>query len=326
MPGEVVPILPPRAAREMAKKKTKMALFQQLGEYDGVTAMTRIVDREELVGDYRGLQLVNGGAWFRNSVIDEHKFVIVRGNGRTDLNWEPTEDENNALRLKIMEHQKARLLNYATSVTGRAVAFVFLWGKHPTFSRKGTPYVRPPFVECVRRQPCDPAPLTPQQQYCHLFESMYALCREQGWGDPFSYARSREILMANRLGHRISKTLSGADAVDAENSSVEYEYKSTVASSINATYNGISKYPTWEEQVHYLKHTKIGKYEWHFFARFHGGRIEEIWQMSGARVLELISPKLSQQYHSNSLRKDPRLGTSLTTTEIQRNAVCIYRT
>lgn len=145
-----------------------------------------------------------------------------------------------------------------------------------------------------------------------------------GLGDPFSYARSREIMMTNRLGHRVSNTLSGGDAMDIENSSVEYEYKSTVANSINATYNGISVLPTWEQQVAYLEHDKIGKYKWHFFARFHNGRIEEIWRMSGARVLELLLPKLSKQYHSKMKRKDPRLGTTLTAKDIHRNAVCIF--
>jgi len=27
---------------------------------------------------------------------------------------------------------------------------------------------------------------------------MYAICERNGWGDPFSYARSREIMYGNR--------------------------------------------------------------------------------------------------------------------------------
>ena len=38
--------------------------------------------------------------------------------------------------------------------------------------------------------------MTPEQQYQQLFEQMYALCEANEWGDPFSYARSREIHMA----------------------------------------------------------------------------------------------------------------------------------
>ena len=45
----------------------------------------------------------------------------------------------------------------------------------------------------------------PEQRYQQLFENMYKLCEEQGWGDPFSYARSREIHMAGVLGHTVAE-------------------------------------------------------------------------------------------------------------------------
>ena len=41
--------------------------------------------------------------------------------------------------------------------------------------------------------------MTPEEKYRDLYEQMYDLCKEQGWGDPFSYARSREIYMAGLL-------------------------------------------------------------------------------------------------------------------------------
>ena len=34
--------------------------------------------------------------------------------------------------------------------------------------------------------------MNPEQKYQQLFEEMYSLCEENNWGDPFSYARSRE--------------------------------------------------------------------------------------------------------------------------------------
>ena len=40
-----------------------------------------------------------------------------------------------------------------------------------------------------------------EQQYQQLFEQM---CEDNKWGDPFSYARSREIHMAGVLGHTIA--------------------------------------------------------------------------------------------------------------------------
>ena len=56
--------------------------------------------------------------------------------------------------------------------------------------------------------------MTPEQKFQELFEQMYQLCEEQGWGDPFSYARSREIHLAGILGHTVAETYSGADAMD----------------------------------------------------------------------------------------------------------------
>ena len=78
---------------------------------------------------------------------------------------------------------------------------------------------------------------TPEQKYQQLFEAMYQLCDDNNWGDPFSYARSREIHLAGILGHQVSDTLSGADAYDSDNNPVEY--KSTI---------GISK--IWVKSVY----------------------------------------------------------------------------
>ena len=46
--------------------------------------------------------------------------------------------------------------------------------------------------------------MTPEEKYRDLYEQMSDLCEEQGWGDPFSYARSREIYMAGLLGHKVA--------------------------------------------------------------------------------------------------------------------------
>ena len=99
--------------------------------------------------------------------------------------------------------------------------------------------------------------MTPQKEFADLFERMYELCNQNNWGDPFSYARSREIHLANTLNHKISDTLSGADAIDEDG---ECEYKTTVGKNITATYNGISVKSTWDEQLKYLEEQKICKY------------------------------------------------------------------
>ena len=163
--------------------------------------------------------------------------------------------------------------------------------------------------------------MTPQQEFASLFERMYEICEQEGWGDPFSYARSREIHMANTLGHQIATTLSGADAIDEEG---ECEYKSTInENGIQATYNGISVQPTWEQQVEYLENTKIGKYKNHYYARYKGAEIVELYKMSAEKVLAYLMPKLQNQYHRESKSKDPRLGVTIPKKYILENAILI---
>lgn len=155
--------------------------------------------------------------------------------------------------------------------------------------------------------------MTPTEKFVQLFEEMHTLCETNGWGDPFSYARSREIHIAGLLGHKVSDTLSGADGIDEDG---ECEYKSTVAKNIKATYNGISVQPTWEDQVTYLKEQKIAKYKNHYYARYDGGKVVEMYKMTGDKVLELLLPKLEKKYPNIHTKKDPRLGADISTKEI----------
>jgi hypothetical protein len=162
--------------------------------------------------------------------------------------------------------------------------------------------------------------MTPEQKFQQLFEEMYQLCEEQGWGDPFSYARSREIHLASILGHQIAETYSGADAISPDPEEGEVEYKSTIAKSINGTYNGISVQDTWEEQERYIIEDKIGKYSSHYYARYKDGRIVEIWKLTGDDVLMILLPKLKKDWARkiNGNHKDPRLSANLSKSEIYK--------
>jgi len=164
---------------------------------------------------------------------------------------------------------------------------------------------------------------SPEKEFSDLFERMYQICIDNNWGDPFSYARSREIHMANHLKHKVAETFSGADAIDEEGN--ECEYKSTTGKKINATYNGISVQPTWEEQKTYLEQKKIGRYKYHYFTRYENGKIQEIWRMDAEKVLNLALTKLKPIYESEKKRKDPRLGFNITHTHINKNATQIYK-
>ena len=161
---------------------------------------------------------------------------------------------------------------------------------------------------------------TPEQQYQQAFENLYSICEQNGWGDPFSYARSREIHMAGGLGHTIAQSYSGADAIDNEG---ECEYKSTINKNINGAYNGISVQPTWEEQEQYLINDKLGKYKNHYIARYVGGQIIEVWKLSSDNVLMILLPKLKRDWERkiNGNHKDPRLSGMINKKEIYQFGV-----
>ena len=163
--------------------------------------------------------------------------------------------------------------------------------------------------------------ITPQEQYKEAFETLYRLCEENNWGDPFSYARSREIHMATTLGHKIADCYSGADAFDEDG---ECEYKSTINKNINGTYNGISVQSTWEEQEEYLVDKKLGKYRNHYIARYDGGSIVEVWKLTSDDVLSILLPKLKKDWErkvNSTSHKDPRLSGSITKKEIYKFGV-----
>ena len=156
-----------------------------------------------------------------------------------------------------------------------------------------------------------------QQRYLDAFANLYEAAEEMKAGDPMSYARSREIHMACLLGHSVADTYSGADAYEQDGTPVEY--KSTIGKNISATYNGISVQPTWEDQEAYLIEHKIGCYPRHYYARYEGCRVAEIWVMDSDTVLSLLLPKAQKQYSTkrNGKAKDPRIGVALSSSEIR---------
>ena len=128
--------------------------------------------------------------------------------------------------------------------------------------------------------------------------------------------------MAGVLGHQIVNTYSGADAIDEDGGA---EYKSTITKSINGTYNGISVQDTWEEQERYIIEDKIGKYSNHYYARYDGGKIAEIWKLDAQTVLNILLPKIKKQYPNKKkgFSKDPRIGVTISNKEIKSNGTQI---
>jgi len=168
---------------------------------------------------------------------------------------------------------------------------------------------------------------TPQDEFVNLFKKLGSLSEHNNWGDPFSYARSREIMASIKLGHDICGTYSGADAFTKCELKKPIEYKSTIGAKICGSYTGISVFPTWQEQYNYLETKKIGKYL-HFYNRFSNHELVESWTVPKNKVLEILSKKLRKSFDeqgnikaSQMKKKDPRLSASMTYNEIVSNGV-----
>ena len=58
-----------------------LELFLKLGEYNTITNETRIVNKDEFIGDYKVLAFNNGGNWRRRSAFsgknNNYKFATV---------------------------------------------------------------------------------------------------------------------------------------------------------------------------------------------------------------------------------------------------------
>jgi hypothetical protein len=167
--------------------------------------------------------------------------------------------------------------------------------------------------------------MTPEQQIAYHIEYIFKICDENGLGDPTAGGRLREIHMAGILGHKISPTLTGADAIDHDG---ECEYKSTNDSNIKASYGGISVFPTWEEQMQYLINDKICKYKNHYYSRYENGQIVEVWKLNCNDVLKLLEQKLYRKWkkitEGKVQLKDPRLSAQIGKTEIMKYGEKIY--
>ena len=159
----------------------------------------------------------------------------------------------------------------------------------------------------------------PEQRYIELYKEMADLCEAQGWGDPFSYARSKEVYASIELGHKVASTLSGADGFNQKNEPCEY--KSTIAGKVKGSYTGISVQETWDKQVEYLKKEKIGKYPEHYFNRFAEGKLVESWRLTGQQVLDILIPKLQKKFPSVLTKKDPRLSADVSNGDILKHGI-----
>jgi hypothetical protein len=159
--------------------------------------------------------------------------------------------------------------------------------------------------------------MTPEQKFQELYKEMWDLCQEKDWGDPFSYARAKEIYATCSLNHQMPgpTMYAGADGINEQGQPVEY--KSTTGKNCQGSYTGISVQKDWREQEKYLVTEKLGKYPEHYYNRFEDGKLTESWKLSGKKVLDILLPKLAKKFDTVSQQKDPRLAATVTWKEIQ---------
>ena len=181
----------------------------------------------------------------------------------------------------------------------------------------------PEYIELVNRH-------FPTEEEKFLFEwgAPAHRAHKNNWGEPTNQNRGGEIVMAILLGDTISPTRSGADAYDSKGRGLEY--KSTTGEKLQGTYNGISNKDSWAEQEKYLREEKIGKYHKHKFSLMRRGFPEEVWELSGKKVLDILIPKVKRQFYAlqeklekGNIPADPRFGVTLTEEEIKKNGVKI---
>lgn len=163
--------------------------------------------------------------------------------------------------------------------------------------------------------------LTNEERFVALYKEISDLCANTKWGDPFSYARGKEIYLAGVLGHKVADTYSGPDAFDEDG---PCEYKTTIGDKMNATYSGISKQDTIEKQIEYLKTEKIGCYKNHYMARFEEGVLVEVYKIRGDVLLTVLTPKVVANFKTSHKRKDPRLSAVLSEKEIKKYGAKIW--
>ena len=163
-----------------------------------------------------------------------------------------------------------------------------------------------------------------QQEYINKYEDLAKFAADNNLGDVFSYARSKEVLVACYLGHTVANDYSGADAFNQDGQPIEY--KSTIDKNPKGAYTGISVLSNWKDQETYLREKKIGKYPEHYYNRFsrETGMLVESWKLTGEKVLELLLPKLKRKFTTVLTKKDPRLSANITWTNIKQFGEQVY--
>lgn len=148
----------------------------------------------------------------------------------------------------------------------------------------------------------------------------------KGWNNPFNYNRFFEFVQARVLGYNLTSVGGGSDAINDDNQTTEFkgtEYKGFskkgVELSHSFTYNGTTKKPTLEEQEQYCRE-KIMRDPLHHWTIFdyENGKLLKTIQLTAEQVWEVLWPKWKKSWHKSSFAADPRIGASISTSELKK--------
>lgn len=131
----------------MAKKSIYVTLFKQLGEFDNITGITRIVCVDEFVDSYASLRFGNGGGWCRidGSFGKKYKICVAKRDGEIRFSWNPVEEERARISKEITSFEGAKFTN------GKSIYLIKMCGFLDRIS--GRP-IRKDIRDALKSEPC----------------------------------------------------------------------------------------------------------------------------------------------------------------------------
>lgn len=126
------------------KELSKFDIFKLLGNYNHYTNQTRIVNVDELVGQFSSLALGNGGSWCRPSNCKNFKVATMKKNGKINILWSASDIE---IARVTNEFNK----NCKISETGNNIQYIKIFGLKENDT--GRP-IRKDIIDFYKKVPC----------------------------------------------------------------------------------------------------------------------------------------------------------------------------
>lgn len=160
--------------------------------------------------------------------------------------------------------------------------------------------------------------------------NLIKVSNELGLGNLFNFNRGFEIMQSQLLGYVPCQVGGGSDAYKADDPSVTAEFKATEFGGYTKTgkekshsfsYNGTSRYDTLSEQKDYC-FDKIMRDSYHYWSiiDYANGNFVKTLKLTSSEVWKALWPKWEKSFY-NPGAKDPRIGGSVSTNELEKNNI-----